>query len=160
MTDAAPCEEAALATTATGCDGPPSCIAPQPSPASKILPYPPWSTVDPIERRLQIRSLTALAYVYLGPGHPLWRMLRAGETDPMAFVEAQRLSTKCRRSGEENYSRRSAPSIFDGGCRDAAHVPRFYDRIRRQHRRQGHSYRAPGAARCASAGASDPCRTR
>jgi len=54
--------------------------------------YGPWSpTCDQVQRRLQMRCLSAIAYVYLGPAHPLWRTLRAGETDPMAYVQAQDL---------------------------------------------------------------------
>lgn len=60
--------------------------------ARTISGYGPWSpTVSREERGRQLRCMSALAYVYLGPSHPLWSMLRAGETDPTAFVEAQEL---------------------------------------------------------------------
>jgi hypothetical protein len=56
------------------------------------MSYGPWSpTVDRIERGKQLRSLAALAAVYLGSNHPLVAELRAGEADAMAFVRAQSL---------------------------------------------------------------------
>jgi hypothetical protein len=54
--------------------------------------YGPWSpTCDRIERGKQLRSLAALASVYLGSDHPLVAELRAAEVDAMAFVRAQDL---------------------------------------------------------------------
>jgi len=35
--------------------------------------------------------MSAIAYMLLGPHHPLWRTLRAGEDDPAAFVQAQEM---------------------------------------------------------------------
>jgi hypothetical protein len=58
-----------------------------PAPSATILPYPPWSIASPEERGRQFRGM-ATAF---GPNHPLRRTLRTGESDPIAFVRAQRL---------------------------------------------------------------------
>jgi hypothetical protein len=57
-----------------------------------ILQYGPWSsTCGHEERCRQLRCMAAIAYMLLGPAHPLWRACRAGEADAMAFLEAQDL---------------------------------------------------------------------
>ena len=54
------------------------------------LSYGPWAPgIERVECRLQMRGMSVIAYMLLGPYHPLWSMLRAGETDPTAYVEAQ-----------------------------------------------------------------------
>jgi hypothetical protein len=55
-----------------------------------MLGYGPWSpTVNQVERGKQLRSMAALAAVYLGSDHPLVGELRAAETDAMSFARAQ-----------------------------------------------------------------------
>jgi hypothetical protein len=70
-----------------------SNIAPEPQKQSTSrLVYPPWSpTVGEIERGKQLRSMAAVAYMLLGPCHPLWSTLRRSESDAMAFAAAQDL---------------------------------------------------------------------
>lgn len=52
----------------------------------------PWSpTCHREERPLQLRTLRTIAYLRLGPDHPLIAELRAAETDAMSFVKAQDL---------------------------------------------------------------------
>jgi hypothetical protein len=87
VTDASPAGEA-LPTTDTGLAEHISCISSSLPPAT--LSYGPWSpTVSREERGKQLRSMAALALVFLGPDNPLWRTLRSAEVDPTAYVEAQ-----------------------------------------------------------------------
>jgi hypothetical protein len=59
---------------------------------SSAGPFGPWSpTCDRIERGKQLRTLASIAYLRLGPRHPLVAELRAAEHDPMALVRAQDL---------------------------------------------------------------------
>ncbi len=55
--------------------------------------YGPWSPAlsDATERKAQLRSMAALALVYLGPDHRLVTELRAAEVDATALARAQRL---------------------------------------------------------------------
>ena len=46
---------------------------------------------DPVERVAQLRGMSTAAFMLLGPRHPLWRILRAAETDEVAFIQAQDL---------------------------------------------------------------------
>ena len=46
---------------------------------------------DQVERVAQLRGMSTAAFMLLGPRHPLWRLLRAAETDEMAFVQAQEM---------------------------------------------------------------------
>jgi hypothetical protein len=56
-----------------------------------IMAYGPWSPGcrGHDERKAQLRSLAALAAVYLGSDHSLVDVLRAAESDPMAFIAAE-----------------------------------------------------------------------
>lgn len=50
----------------------------------------PWSpTCHRDQRALQLRSLAALVACHCGSAHPLVKLLRAAETCPMSFTEAQ-----------------------------------------------------------------------
>jgi hypothetical protein len=44
---------------------------------------------DPAEIKAQLRSMATNAYMLVGPDNTLWRMLRAAETDAVAFGAAQ-----------------------------------------------------------------------
>ena len=62
------------------------------NPAVASGAYGPWCpTIDRIERDKQLRSLAALALVYLGPDHRLVADLGDAEVDPMAFARAHDL---------------------------------------------------------------------
>jgi hypothetical protein len=54
-----------------------------------------WGPFSPTchrdQRVPQLRTLAAIAYLRLGPHHPLVAELKAAETDAMAFVRAQEL---------------------------------------------------------------------
>jgi hypothetical protein len=54
-----------------------------------------WGPFSPTchreERVPQLRTLAAIAYLRLGPHHPLVAELQAAETDAMSFVKAQEL---------------------------------------------------------------------
>jgi hypothetical protein len=60
-------------------------------------PFGPWSpTCDRIERGKQLRTLAAIAYMRLGPHHPLVAELRATEHDAMDSSGPKSSSTPCR----------------------------------------------------------------
>jgi hypothetical protein len=82
--------------------------------------YGPWSPAlsDATERKAQLRSMAALALVYLGPDHRLVAELRAAEVDPTAFARAhdlvEALPALVRRRLLSTFSR----VTYGGGRRD------------------------------------------
>jgi hypothetical protein len=83
-------ESGAPATMDNASDGQLSCIPPPAVSANKkpLLPYPPFSTADRIERGRQFRGMATAAYMLCGPHHGLWRLLRAAEVDAKALQNA------------------------------------------------------------------------
>jgi hypothetical protein len=52
-------------------------------------PFGPWVPgIDPVERKMQFRSLASLAAAFFGANHPLVRELRCAETDNEAAARA------------------------------------------------------------------------
>jgi hypothetical protein len=88
--DAPAFETGALPLSPIGCD---EHAIPTPTsarPTSKIIGYGPWSPTCPaIERRPQLRCLLAIIACHHGSARPLIALRRAGETNPVAFTEAQ-----------------------------------------------------------------------
>src|SRR5215813_10165459 len=56
---------------------------------SARLHYGPWSPLDVLERRLQLRTLAGIAACHVGSGSPFVRLLRAAEHDDCALTQAQ-----------------------------------------------------------------------
>jgi hypothetical protein len=56
---------------------------------------------DPVERRCHQHALLAIAYIQLGPHHPLVAQLRSASTDPearaQAYEQVERLPSLTRR---------------------------------------------------------------
>jgi hypothetical protein len=61
--------------------------------ASRIPGVGPFSPTlrEQVERVAQLRGMSTAAFMLLGPDHELWRKLRAGETDPVAFARAHEM---------------------------------------------------------------------
>ncbi len=60
--------------------------------ARTICGYGPWSPTCGYEERCrQLRCLSAIAYMLLGPHNALWRTLRSAEADAKAFTDAYTL---------------------------------------------------------------------
>jgi hypothetical protein len=75
-------------------DGHRVCTPSPPPPATKIVPFGPWSrspSISPMERVAEFRSFAALSSAFLGSADPLLDTLRKAETGVDAAARALEL---------------------------------------------------------------------